>query len=102
MLPVAVAGGLGGAGAFLWSALNPDGPDYLIPGLIAMLWASLVFTLVVSFQTVPPPPDPQAPWHRRWRQTLARGGSWLLAWLIVGGALTATWLSLRLLLLWRA
>lgn len=103
LLPLAVAVGVGGLAVFLWSSTRnvpAERDTYLIPGLLATLWGALLFTFITGLRQVPALPAPQDSLWRRLRARLARGVQHVIAWLILGAAAAALFMSFRLLALW--
>lgn len=90
---------------FGYAVLLEKGADkdvYIIPSVVVVMW-SLVGSLFLSiFPYVPPKPDKQQRVFERLKIQLARGvyhiGSWILCALII----SAVWLTVRLLVVWRA
>lgn len=78
-----------------------DKDVYIIPSIVGVLW-SLVCSLLLSvFPYVPPKPDKQQRLLKRLKIRLARGVYHIGSLMFCVLSVSAVWLSLRLLNVWR-
>jgi hypothetical protein len=90
---------------FGYVVLFGEGADkdvFIIPSVVVALW-SLVCSLLLSiFPYVPPRPDKQQRLFERLKIRLARIGYHISSWIFCVLSVSAVWLTIRLISVWRA
>ena len=85
--------------AVLEAAPNID-DGWLLPSLTGLLWGATLATFAATFRDIPGHGTPPASWNLRTR--IARAAYWLLGAVLLVALAVVLFLSLRLLMLWRA
>lgn len=87
------------AAALLSLVENPwlDQDSWLIPGITALLWFLMLYSLSYLFLSVPSAPDPEMGWRQRLSSKLRRGLSWIAGVLFLALTLALLLLSYQLL-----
>ncbi len=75
---------------------------YIIPSVVGVLWSLLFLFLLVVFPYVPPKPGRQKRFAERLKIRLARGVYHIGSLIFCAISVSALWLSLKLLNVWRA
>lgn len=73
---------------------------WLMPGVVALCWALVLLSFGGLFESVPPEPTREMPWHRRLARKMQRGLLWLLGLAMIGLTGAVLLLSWQLLRVW--
>ena len=85
----------------LMMIFNPALDDrYLIPSVIALLWAMSCYFFIVTFCSIPKRPNESLPFFARLKQKARRGWYWLIGVMFIITTLSAIAVSNRMLLVW--
>ena len=80
---------------------NPELDDlYLIPSVIALLWAMSCYFFIVTFCSIPKKPDDSLPLFARLKQKAGRGWYWLIGVLFTVTTLSAMAVTYRMVYVW--
>ena len=80
---------------------NPELDDlYLIPTVIALLWAISCYFFIVTFCSIPKRPDDSLPLFARLKQKAGRGWYWLIGVLFIITTLSAIAVTYRMISVW--
>jgi hypothetical protein len=73
---------------------------FLIPSLIALLWAMSSYFFIVTFRSVPDKPDMSLKFVARIKQNVSRAWYWLIGTVFLVTTLAAVAISSRMIYIW--
>jgi hypothetical protein len=80
---------------------NPALDDrYLMPSVIALLWAMCSYFFIVTFCSIPTRPDDSLPLFSKLKQKVGRGWYWLIGVMFIITTLSAIAVTYRMILIW--
>lgn len=85
----------------LFASVSPTETNkFLIPSVVALLWALSTYAFIETFQSIPEKADKTLSYFGRLKRRLSRGWYWLVGVIFIGTSLAVLFVSYRLLFVW--
>ena len=77
-----------------------EGDRFLVPAIVALLWAMSTYGFIESFRSVPAPVTQSMSWFARLGRRLRRAWYWLIATVFIIVSAAAVFVAFRMLVIW--
>ena len=84
----------------IFMSQSREGDRFLVPAVVALLWAMSTYAFVETFQSVPAPVSGTMSWFARLGRRLRRIWYWLIALVFVSASMAAVVVAFRMLVVW--
>ena len=86
--------------ATVFFSQSREGDRFLVPAIVALLWAMSTYGFIESFRSVPAPVTQSMSWFARLGRRLRRAWYWLIASIFIVVSVAAVFVALRMLAVW--
>ena len=86
--------------ATVFFSQSREGDRFLVPAIVALLWAMSTYGFIESFRSVPAPVTQSMSWFARLGRRLRRAWYWLIASIFIVVSAAAVFVALRMLAVW--
>ena len=86
--------------ATVFFSQSREGDRFLVPAIVALLWAMSTYGFIESFRSVPAPATQSMSWFVRLGRRLRRAWYWLIATVFIIVSAAAAFVAFRMLAVW--